>query len=62
MKSSLHSDQTSSVKNSERYEKNIIIYFQNETRFSHYMLLGSIHISLISLRSLGDIFDPSNEC
>ena len=55
VKSLLHSDQISSV-NSERYEKNIIKCFKNETRLSEHTLLGSIHISLISLRSLGRYF------
>ena len=42
--------------NSERCEKNIIICFQNETRLSQHTLLGSIHISLVSLSSLGRYF------
>ena len=40
------------LQNSERYEKNIIICFKNETRLSQHTWLWSIHISLVSLRSL----------
>ena len=41
---------------SERYEKNITICLKDETVLSQHTLLGSIHISLVSLRSLGRYF------
>ena len=41
---------------SERYEKNITICLKDETGLSQHTLLGSIHISLVSLRSLGRYF------
>ena len=41
---------------SERYEKNITICLKDETGLSQHTLLGSINISLVSLRSLGTYF------